>query len=426
MDNNLPSYVDEAIKEFERNIGFYYSYFIDRALVAPDIVQITLSYRCNLRCKMCNIRNIKVNQEMTSGKIFSIIDESAEWGVPEVLFLGGEPFLHPSLMEFVNYAGSKGLNTTIVTNGTLIDEKMAKKIVRSPLTQLVVSLDGAKEKTHDSLRGLKGAYRKIIQSIRLVDRYKQLEGKKRFEYPLIIIPMTLMNANLGEMWRYVVLGNRLPVSAVGFQPVVIDNTNLRFDDPTHPMWIPNSRLSLLDKMVDRVIDYKKRRRQDQPVIGNTYLHLKAIRKYFRGELSQKDIKCYIGYTRVVISPDGDTSLCGRGIGNVNFQSMREFWNSEAARRERIRIRECSRPCLQFCTLRPQSELANAFKIFCERIDFTKCDKLVLDLIRERLLNKFCEIKRLLREDIKDKIRLGKLLKELESIQNKVNSFKRII
>ena len=389
--------MEKETSEFKRNIGYYYSYFVNQALISPDIVQITLTYRCNLRCKMCNIRNIKAENEISFTRIKSLIDEAAEWGVPELLLLGGEPFLHSELMNFIHYAGSKGLKTTIVTNGTLIDDKMARIIADAPLTQLVISLDGARAKTHDSLRGIAGSYDKAINAIRLVDKYKRNMGKTRFDSPLLIIPITLMNNNLDEMWKYVVLANRLPVSALGFQPVVIDNANLKYSDTNHAVWIPPHRLKLLDKMVDKVIRYKKIRKEKQPVIGNTPVHLEAIKKYFRNVLTQQDIKCYIGYTRVVISPDGNTSLCGESIGNVNTHSMQDMWRSDLARQARNRIKKCEKPCLQFCTLRPESELKEALNIFLQKADFRNCNSEVKKLIRENIVNIFSQMRCILKQ-----------------------------
>jgi len=415
MNELLPEYLQEALTEFKRNIGFYYSYFMDEALVPPDIVQITLSYKCNLRCKMCNIRNIKVDQEMTPERIIALIDEASEWGVPEVLLLGGEPFLQKDLMRFIRYAGAKGLKTTIVTNGTLIDDSMAKIIVDSPLTQLVVSLDGAREKTHDQLRGLSGTYKRVIRAITMIDRHKSNNGKGRLDQPLIIIPITLMNDNLNEMWRYVVLANKLPVSAVGFQPVVIDNANLKFNDKSDSMWIPENRLVLLDKMVDKVITYKRKRNERQPVVGNTFLHLEAIKKYFRGNQSQQNMKCYIGYTRVVISPDGNTSLCGESIGNVDLQTMKNMWNSEVAKQERNKIRKCAKPCLQFCSVRPESELKETWDIFMKRSNYYNSNPEIKKLVRGQIFDIFFDKKNMLEKNIANKDNLQNLEREIDSL-----------
>lgn len=424
MNQSFPSHIVNAINKFEKNINFYYSYFADKALEPPDTIQITLTYKCNLKCKMCNIRNIEVDSDITSERVISLVDEAVEWKVPELLLLGGEPFLHKDIIKFIRYAGNKKMKTTIVTNGTLIDSEMAKMIVDSPLTQLVISLDGAREKTHDSLRKAKSAYRKVINAIKMVNKCKKRKLRKRFDFPLIIIPITLMNDNLHEMWEYVILGNKLPVSAVGFQPIAVNNADLKFNDTNSPMWIPESRLSLLDKMIDKVIEYKKRRSGKQPVIGNTFVHLEAIKKHFRGQLSQQYIKCYMGYTRVAISPDSNVSLCGKGIGNVNYQTMRDIWNSEIARQERSNIKKCQKPCLQFCSIRPESELEVAFDVLTKRIDLVNCGHETTMLVINRLLSQFSDIENTLKENMKNDDNLNMLENEINNIKNKLMAFKK--
>jgi len=394
----LPQHIYNAVNEFQRNIRFYYSYLLDNALVAPDILQITLTYRCNLKCTMCHIKDIKVGQEIAYDKVISLIDEAAEWGIRELLLLGGEPFLYKGLMELIRYASGRGLRTTIVTNAVLINEAISREIADSPLSQLVVSLDGASEKTHDSLRGVKGTYRKVINVIKTVDKYKRKNRKKRFDEPLIIIPMTLMNQNLDEVWRYVKLGNKLPVSAVGFQPVVIDNADLRYNDISHPAWIPTSRLRLLDSMMDKVKQYRITRKEEQPVIGNTLLHLDGIKRYFRSELSQEYIKCYIGYTRVVISPDGNTSICGESIGNINQQTMRQMWYSPTANQLRAKARKCEKPCLQFCTIRPGSEFKAAVADFVRKSGYHGCGPELKKLIAQRLGDTVSHFKNMFKEN----------------------------
>ncbi|MFC2140564.1 SPASM domain-containing protein, partial [Candidatus Auribacterota bacterium] len=74
----------------------------------------------------------------------------------------------------------------------------------------------------------------------------------------------------------------------------------------------------------------------------------------------------MGYTRVVISPDGNASLCGESIGNIYKSSLKKMWYSSLAKKIRKEIRKCPAPCLQFCTIRPESELQTAFDILVNK------------------------------------------------------------
>ena len=71
----------------------------------------------------------------------AIIDDLAQFGVPSLLFSGGEPLMRSDLFELIAYAGDKGLRTVISTNGTLINAKTAKKIKGNRKPDLGIKLN---------------------------------------------------------------------------------------------------------------------------------------------------------------------------------------------------------------------------------------------------------------------------------------------
>lgn len=102
--------------------------------------------------------------------------------VSEVLFFGGEPLLNASSIWitcefFMGLYNSKQIqnlpNYSIVTNGTLIDEKVAKKLKEYNI-QVTVSFDGEKI-FHDKLRPYKNgndSFQDVFDAIRLLSKYK--------------------------------------------------------------------------------------------------------------------------------------------------------------------------------------------------------------------------------------------------------------
>jgi AdoMet-dependent heme synthase len=84
-----------------------------------------------------------------------MVDQIAAFGATFFGITGGQPFLRKDLFEVLEYATKKGLSTSIITDGRLLDEKAFKKIVKLQ-TKISVSIDGA-EKINDVIRG-KGAY----------------------------------------------------------------------------------------------------------------------------------------------------------------------------------------------------------------------------------------------------------------------------
>lgn len=65
--------------------------------------------------------------DMTTQEAFAFVDAITEAGRPILVLSGGEPLFRPDIFEIAKYAVSKGLSVALATNGTLVDDKTAKK-----------------------------------------------------------------------------------------------------------------------------------------------------------------------------------------------------------------------------------------------------------------------------------------------------------
>jgi radical SAM protein with 4Fe4S-binding SPASM domain len=95
----------------------------------------------------------------------ALIDDLASFGVPVILFSGGEPLMRPDLVELASYAVRSGMRAVISTNGTLISKDKARELREIGLSYVGVSLDGM-EAVNDRFRGKKGAFRDALGGIR--------------------------------------------------------------------------------------------------------------------------------------------------------------------------------------------------------------------------------------------------------------------
>lgn len=122
---------------------------------------------CNLKCVHCYARSDeKIHErELTHEQGLALLDDLASFGVPVVLFSGGEPLMRPDLIDLARYAVSKGMRAVISTNGTLIDREKAARLREVGLSYVGVSLDGMEE-VNDRFRGKKGAFRAAMEGIR--------------------------------------------------------------------------------------------------------------------------------------------------------------------------------------------------------------------------------------------------------------------
>ncbi len=130
------------------------------------IVVWNITRRCNLSCVHCYSQSANKNyaDELTTNEGFKLLDDLADFGVPVVLFSGGEPTMRPDLLELIAYARSRGMRAVVSTNGTLIDEKMASEFAKADLSYVGISLDGMAS-INDKFRGMAGAFDKAINAI---------------------------------------------------------------------------------------------------------------------------------------------------------------------------------------------------------------------------------------------------------------------
>ena len=118
---------------------------------------------CNLKCVHCytDSDNVKYHGELSTAEGFSLIDSLADFGIPSLLFSGGEPLVRPDLFTLLEYASKKGIRPVISTNGTLIDRAAAQRIKDSGVVYVGISLDGL-EHVNDKFRGVAGAFRRTM------------------------------------------------------------------------------------------------------------------------------------------------------------------------------------------------------------------------------------------------------------------------
>jgi MoaA/NifB/PqqE/SkfB family radical SAM enzyme len=109
-------------------------------------------------------KNVPFNDELTFAQGKKLIDNLADFGVPVLLFSGGEPLVRKDLPDLADYAVQKGMRAVISTNGTLISPELARILKDIGLSYVGISLDGM-QKINDRFRGVKGAFKSALDGI---------------------------------------------------------------------------------------------------------------------------------------------------------------------------------------------------------------------------------------------------------------------
>lgn len=137
------------------------------ALVAgrphPYSITFILTHRCNFQCDYCNVP-AEAGTELTTREIKGAIDALTAAGLARASFSGGEALVRPDAVEIIRHAKSRGLFTSLNTNGWLVERHI--DALAESLDMLVVSIDGP-ERTHDLVRRRRGSYDRVVRAIEL-------------------------------------------------------------------------------------------------------------------------------------------------------------------------------------------------------------------------------------------------------------------
>src|SRR5579863_9612995 len=134
----------------------------------PRLIFWELTKGCNLRCIHCRASATELSSpdDFSTQTAKSIIDQIAAVSSPILVLSGGEPLFRSDIFQLARYGTEKGLRVALATNGTLVTKAVAQKIVDSGVKRVAISLDGADAATHDTFRGIPGAFDAAITGFR--------------------------------------------------------------------------------------------------------------------------------------------------------------------------------------------------------------------------------------------------------------------
>ncbi len=275
-------------------------------------ININVTSRCNLQCKMCfnKYNKIPIENELSSEEIKKFLDQFMEFADESALLTitGGESLLvQEKALEVAEHAKKIGIKTVaIITNGTLVTKEFAKKAKKLNL-KIMVSLDGANEKEHDYLRGI-GSFKRTINGIKiLVD-----EGLE------VMTNYMVHKDNFESLKDYYDLALTLKVDMARFISL-------------KRMGGGKDKKSLKVVPIDKLLKSTYELFQDHPEYSKlTGVDLVSI---FAGQckLSVKRGWCGTGKTIMLLDADGSVYPCPGHIlpefkaGNIRERSFSEIW-----------------------------------------------------------------------------------------------------
>lgn len=128
-----------------------------------DYARISVTSKCNLKCKYCFDSNISKYTSLLTNDIYTIIDTLYHLNFKKVRFTGGEPLLHNDILNIVEYACKHINDVGITTNGLLLD-KFINEFKKVGLKRINISIDTLNQDEFLNLTN-SGEYNKILENI---------------------------------------------------------------------------------------------------------------------------------------------------------------------------------------------------------------------------------------------------------------------
>jgi len=135
---------------------------------APFQVVWNITRACNLKCLHCyESAGTKDPDELSTEEAIRGINILADAGVLILAFSGGEPTIRPDILKLIRHASDRGMFPAVATNAiVLAQRKKVHEFKKAGLQFAQISLDGFNPRTHDSFRGVPGAFEKTVQGIK--------------------------------------------------------------------------------------------------------------------------------------------------------------------------------------------------------------------------------------------------------------------
>ena len=267
---------------------------------------------CNLRCVHCytDSEARRYAGELSTDQAREMIADLGAFGVPVLLFSGGEPLVRPDLFELVAEAKELGIRPTLSTNGTLITGDQARRIREAGFTYVGISLDGIGE-VNDCFRGKPGAFDDALRGFHNCVGEGQRVGLR----------MTLTRRNVLELHRIFDFIEEQGIQRACFYHLVYAGrgAQLSSEDLTHAM-----TGAALDVIFERTEDFHRRGLPKEILTVDN--HVDGVYLYLR--LCEREPARAAEVRRLLEWNGGGRWSSGVGIGDVDFTGevhADQFW-----------------------------------------------------------------------------------------------------
>jgi len=277
----------------------------------PLVLSWNVTRECNLKCSHCyiNATDKKLENELTTEEGKRLIDQICEISRPLLVLSGGEPLLRPDIYELIQYGSNRGLKMGLGSNGSLINDIVAKKLKKSGIATVSISIDSHIAAQHDDFRGVIGSWEKAVNAIKVLHANNIL----------VQVNTTLTHDNYDQIDDIMSLSESIGVENFHLFFLVPTGRGVKMDDISPQKYE--------DMITNTFVKVSKHRLNVRPSCAPQFMRIAQglgldMRQWIRG--------CIAGMYYCRIYPNGDITPCPYlpvKVGNVRENSFKEIWQN---------------------------------------------------------------------------------------------------
>ena len=259
---------------------------VERTHVLPSL-SLEITNRCNFKCVHCFIENrqsTNSHQHLSLDQIRRVLKQAYNMNVFKITITGGEPFLHPQIIEILEEIKKYNFICYVLSNGTLINENNIS-VIKKCVNKMFLSNYGFSKETYESVTNVSGTYSSYSKAITLLNQYN-------IPYEERVI---LLRENEIELPQFIKSDLKIETCICG----------------------------------DRFDNYASAHRPSDEAIKNVY-H-KIINTTFCKNRNPDDYVCNVGCSSMTIKATGEVTPCnnyGVVIGHIENDTIQELWEGD--------------------------------------------------------------------------------------------------
>lgn len=290
------------------DLGFERSYY-------PALLQLGLTYRCNLTCPHCYAVPHRTRQEFALSEIKDLIQEAAALGTKKIVYSHGENLIRKDFHEAARYISDTGIFQTLMANGFYLqDWEQVVALADTGVRKVMISIDSSNEAEHNRNRGHHRAFSWALQAIRMLKRQSRLE---------VGISMAIDARNYHTIEEVAELGARLGVDHISFMQVRPNEPN------TFSNYNWQGYREICARLYELIVAYRgKVNIYTHDPFMNTIVDERVPDGHMREDYFAHN-DCNVGKYMISICPNGDVTACNfidRVVGNLHERSLAAIWD----------------------------------------------------------------------------------------------------